>query len=283
MLDEDKDIIDLRIEFLKSIGISIKDRQFFEMKTQNYGYHEIVWQYFDHFFIDPESDDLKLKHPTDFKDIYTLYQLDQKLKNSIMVALQLFEQTFKIALTNELLIQYAQAKSKLIEAEKFDEEPEIFDESYKMHDGSVIKRGDLKARIRHIKNNYLEPFEGYTKFHGHIESWVLVKEMSFGVATNAFFLLDEKSKQDILKRVFKTKISLIDFEKVLNNIKLLRRRGAHNYRLIGIKKDGKSLYKLVLQDLSMLKNNEPYEKARKDFNKICDEYLKRYPEEKEFF
>lgn len=282
MMDEDQDIVDLRIDFLKSLGLTVHDQSFFKEQTKKYGYHEIVWQYLDHYFIDPDSDELKLKHPTDFEDVYALYQLDQKLKNSIMISLQLFEQTFKVALTNEFVVRYTKAKTKLIEAEKFDEEPEIFGKSYKMLDGNVIKRGDLKARIRHIKNNYLEPFEGYTHLHGQIEPWVLIKEMSFGVATNAFFLLGKDSQQRILKRVFKIKLSITDFEKMLSEIKLLRRRGAHNYRLIGIKKDDQFLYKLVLQDLSLLKNQEPSERAAHDLSKICEQYLQKYPDEKEF-
>lgn len=282
MFDEDQDVVDLRIDFLKSFGLTVNDKSFFKEKTTKYGYHEIVWQYLDHYFIDPNSDELKLKHPTDFKDVYALYQLDQKIKNSIMISLQLFEQTFKVALTNELAVCYARAKAKLIEAEKFDDEPEIFSESYKLHNGSVIKRGDLKSRIRHIKKNYLEPFDGYTKLHGQIEPWVLVKEMSFGVATNAFFLLNKDSQLSILKRVFKNNLSITDFEKILGDIKLLRRRAAHNYRLIGIKKDDKYLYQLVMQDLSLLKNQEPYEKVAYKLRNICDQYLQKYPNEKEY-
>ena len=273
MKNEDQDISALRIDFLKGLGLTVNDKSFFKEKTTRYGYHEIVWQYLD---------EPKLKYPTDFKDIYALYQLDQKLKNSIMVSLQLFEQTFKVALTNELIVQYTRAKAKLIKAEKYDEEPEIFNESYKLQDGSMIKRGDLKSRIRHIKKNYLEPFAGYNHLHGHIEWWVLVKEMSFGVATNAFFLLNEDSQRRISKRVFKINLSITDFEKILSDIKLLRRRAAHNYRLIGIQTNGKYLYNQVLHDLALLTNQEPYEKAVQKFQDLCDSFLDQYPNEKEY-
>lgn len=273
----------LRIDFLKELGISIKDPQFFDQKTWEYGYNEILWQYLDHFVVDPDSEDIKLKRKTDFEDIYAFYQLDQKLKNSLMISLQLFEQSFKVALSYELLFEYARLKSKLIKANKETEQVELFNETYKLQDGRVINRGDLKARIRHIKQNYLEPFDGYNNLHSNkVEYWVLVKEMSFGVATNAFFLLGNKNQKNILERVFKNKISLADFENILSDIKLFRRRAAHNYRLIGIKRDEQYLYKLALHDLSLLSNQEPYKNAINSFRKICQAYLEKYPYDQKF-
>lgn len=279
----DDAIADFRISFLKELGVLVRNPEFFIRKINEYGYHEIIAQYLALFIVDPNSEELKLKRKIDFEDLYALYQLDQKLKNEIMISLQLFEQTFKVALTNEFSFQFARKKTNLIKKGQSSDEPELFAESYHLDNGQVIRRGDLKARIRHIRKNYLEPFNGYTRLYGQIEPWVLVKEMSFGVATNAFFLLDdEQARKNILKHVFTSKITLFDFERILEDMKLLRRRAAHNYRLLGIRKDGKYLYKTVLNDLSLLNNREPYEKAINNFKQINATYLQKYPYEEDF-
>lgn len=252
---DDKSLAQIR--GLKKYGVTVNDPSYFIQQVRSYGYHEIVDQYLTHF--------TSRNQPVDFNAIADLYHFDQRLKNIMMVSLQLFEQSFKAALAEAFPVDY---------------QGELFQEAYRLSDGRVIRRGDLKSRIRRIRQNYLEPVAGYRQLHkDQITLWVLVKEMSFGVATNAFFLLASATQARVLSRVFKTPVTLSDFERILTDIRLFRHRAAHNYRLLEIKSAGRSLYQLVLQDLTLLNNQDPVRYARENFQRIINHYLVNHPEE----
>lgn len=153
-----------------------------------------------------------------------------------------------------------------------------------MQTGRVIRRGELRSRIRRIKENYLEPFDGYNYLYSsEITTWVLIKEMSFGVACNFFFLLHHKQQAIILKRVFKNDLSLADFEKVIESMRYFRNRAAHNYSLLIIKNsDDEFLYNTVYKSLLRLKNQEPARRMKSNFKDIINKYLEEYPKEKNY-
>lgn len=91
-----------------------------------------------------------------------------------------------------------------------------------------------------------------------------------------------KEQKKVLACVFKEKITLRQFEEWLRVIRYFQRRAAHNYSLLIIKEKRHFLYKLVLDNLKQLSNQEPYELASERMNKIVQDYLKKYPVEKDF-
>ena len=278
-----EDITRLRMDFCREFGVTINDEEYFIDKVQTYGYREIIYQYLDHFI---EGNSEKVRPNTTFEEIYAFYQLDQNLKNEALIDLQLFEQTFKAALIDVMGLYVAQLKAKKF---NFYQESrlkleDLLKEKYVMQTGRVIRRGELRSRIRRIKENYLEPFDGYNYLYSNeITTWVLIKEMSFGVACNFFFLLHHKQQAIILKRVFKNDLSLADFEKVIESMRYFRNRAAHNYSLLIIKNsDDEFLYNTVYKSLLRLKNQEPARRMKSNFKDIINEYLEEYPKEKNY-
>lgn len=77
-----------------------------------------------------------------------------------------------------------------------------------------------------------------------------------------------KAKKIVLARIFKDKMTLRQFEEWLRVIKYFQRRAAHNFSLLIIKEKRQFLYKLVLSELKMLTNQEPYELANQKMNKL---------------
>lgn len=278
-----EDITRLRMDFCREFGLTINDEEYFIDKVQTYGYREIIYQYLDHFI---EGNSEKVRPNTTFEEIYAFYQLDQNLKNEALIDLQLFEQTFKATLIDVMGLYVAQLKAKKF---NFYQESrlkleDLLKEKYVMQTGRVIRRGELRSRIRRIKENYLEPFDGYNYLYSNeITTWVLIKEMSFGVACNFFFLLHHKQQAIILKRVFKNDLSLADFEKVIESMRYFRNRAAHNYSLLIIKNsDDEFLYNTVYKSLLRLKNQEPARRMKSNFKDIINEYLEEYPKEKNY-
>ena len=278
-----EDVTRLRMDFCREFGVTINDEEYFIDKVQTYGYREIIYQYLDHFI---EDDSEKVRPNTTFEEIYAFYQLDQRLKNEALIDLQLFEQTFKAALIDVIELYVAQLKAKKF---NFYQESrlkleDLLKEKYVMQTGRVIRRGELRSRIRRIKENYLEPFDGYNYLYSNeITTWVLIKEMSFGVACNFFFLLHHKQQAIILKRVFKNDLSLADFEKVIESMRYFRNRAAHNYSLLIIKNsDDEFLYNTVYKSLLRLKNQEPARRMKSNFKDIINNYLEEYPKEKNY-
>ncbi len=276
-----------RLAFIEqTLGVTFADENKCIQDIMNYGYREIFGQYIDHYLIgkifNPFKNEGKLKRPTSFEEIFAFYQLDQKLKNELMIDLQHFEQTFRSALDAVVEMELTQIQMKQIKVGEQPHSVELLKEGYQMQSGRVIHRGDVKARIRHIKQNYLEPVPGYTKMHGGITPWVLFKEMSFGIVTNYFFLMPDKMQKRILQEVFKEDFNVPFFEHYLSLINNFRHRAAHNYRLLGIKVKGHYLYPNVIAALSLLKNQEPYQKAKEGISRIGHEYLRKYPNESKY-
>lgn len=227
-------LIELRLDLLRDMGIIITDTNYFIKITNRYGYHEVVWQYLDHFIKRVNKESITFKHPITFEEIYNFYCLDQHLKNQVMISLQLFEQSFKVALAEISFLGKNRQLAKNINPQT--KQPRQFlKEKYQLKNRHVIRRGNVKSRIRHIKQNYLEPYDGYREVAGEATYWVIFKEMSFGVATNYFFLMPIKYQKQVLARVFKSHITLRKFEKWLETIRYFQRRAAHNYRPLGIK------------------------------------------------
>lgn len=186
-----KDVAKLRLGVCSDLGLEIKNEQFFYDKIETYGYREIINQYGPH-FLKKEMDQTEcFKANTTFEALYAFYQLDQHLKNEALIDLQLFEQSFKAALVDTVEIEQATLQMKAVKSRKsaHSKLDDFLKEKYCLKSGRGIRRGDLQSRIRRIKNNYHEPFAGYTELHHEITPWVLIKEMSFGVACNYFFLL----------------------------------------------------------------------------------------------
>lgn len=271
---------DMRIDFLRDLGLIISDPKSFAKITQAYGYHEIINQYGERFLLE-KDDDFKYKPGTTFEAIYAYYRLDQQLKNQMMISLQLFEQNFKVALTEANTLGEFRHGIKNRDPKTKDRR-QFLSEKYELANGRVIRRGDIKARIRHIKQNYLEPYPDYRRVHGEVDQWVLFKEMSFGVATNYFFLMPAKYQKLVLARIFQSKMTLRQFESWLETIRYFQRRAAHNYRLIDVKDKGKYLYQTVLENLKELKNQEPYDLVKAKWTKIVEQYLQEHPADKAF-
>lgn len=244
---------------LKVTGL---DQPLYRQKVRNYGFEEIVGQYGDYF--------LKSKaQPVDFKDIFDLYQLDQHCKNIVMISLQLFEQSFKAAMVRTL--------------RGLEKRPEVFQASFQLSNGRIIRRGDLKARLRHLRQHYLEPYDGYSKdHHGQPDPWVLIKEMSFGIATNAFFLLGAGRQRKVLADLYQHPLTLGQFDQVIDRARTFRGRAAHNYRLLGVKDGQHYLYQAVLADLTPLVNPDPAGFAKDQLQKVIDEYCQHHPQDQVF-
>lgn len=253
--------------YLKKLGITIPNPKFFQEEISYYGFQEICLQYLDHFLVKNQKGDLHVKAPTSFTQIYNFYSLDQSLKNTLMIAVQLLEQTFKTA---------------LVTAIKKSPETLALKEKYQLNSGRIIRRGDLKTRIRRISKNYFLPYKSYAKTHQHIDKWVLIKEMSFGVACNYFFLLPNQVQKRIVNSFLRKPTSVLEVENIFAILRLFRNQAAHNYRLIGIRGSKHSLYDEVIADLKLLKNQEPYFQAKKNCQQIITVYLEKYPAEKAY-
>lgn len=107
--------------------------------------------------------------------------------------------------------------------------------------------------------------------------------MSFGVACNYFFLLHGKQQKMILKQIFKDKMSITDFEKIIDSMRTFRQRAAHNYSLLGIKNSNNSfLYKVIYNQLLLLRNQEPANRIKTNFKNIVKNHLDHYPDEQNY-
>lgn len=272
-------LLEIRIDILKDLGIKINNINLFKEKTRYYGYHEIFLQYGELFEKDETNGQITWIHEKlSFEEIWAAYELDQKLKNSFMIALAQFEQTFKTAMLEPVILAYSKWKTaQLLHKSK----PDFLQSSYTFQSGRKINRGDLKARIRHIKQNYDEPYSDYNHVHNNkADPELIIKEMSFGVALNFFFLLPTQFQKEVLSSFFQTQPSLLEFEKITETLRLFNRRAAHNFRLLGFKTNNEYIYTKIYTIFTKIYNSDPVNQVKSNLTQNIDQFLANYPSDK---
>ncbi|MDR3504570.1 MAG: Abi family protein [Legionella sp.] len=230
------------IDLLKSKGMIIKNDEKATRKLSQIGYYRLSG--FWHVFRVPilDSDGVPLIDPiigqpkredffypaTDFDDVISLYLFDKKLRLLLLDAIERVEIHLRSVIAHELS-KYDPVAYK---REKF-----IHPESLKDYDRDGITKNawrDWSAKHEEIINRSKDTFIVWNKNnYKEIPFWVVVETWDFGLMSNYFNILNDKSKDVICKRVN------VPIKKTLNNwlqeINGLRNRCAHHSRIWNIR------------------------------------------------
>lgn len=253
------------IEYLVSKNVIVKDKQDAINKIEKYTYYSIVNSYKYNF---KDRNGNYLPNVT-FDEIYALYDFDKNLKYIILKYALEIETIIKSLMANQISKVYG--LQDYLNINNLDSKVDIkikenlinrindeIDHNYKVH-----------SAITHYKDKY-----------GYVPPFVLMKILTFGVASSYYGLLKQNDRQMIAK-YFKISDKLL--KQILKNLTSIRNIAAHSDRLFcfrdkytlgfkGIDKNylvsgnSTNLY-MILRILKLILNYEMYNELINSINK----------------
>lgn len=201
------------IDYLSSKGIIISNKKDALEKIERYTYYSIVNTY-KNIFKDKNGDYI---NNVSFDDIYAIFEFDKNLKNIVLKYCLEIETVIKSIMANQI--------SKI----------------YGIKDYLNISNWDNKINVE-IRENLLEKINNeiekdynvhtavthYIDKYGFVPPYVLVKILTFGVASSYYGLLKQSDRQAIAK-YFKISDKLL--KQILKNLTTVRNVAAHSDRL----------------------------------------------------
>ena len=162
---------DIRMTILKNSKSYVKDL------LQTYGYYNIINQYNKPFLTNDEYiDDI------DFFKLFSIQQVDARIKNLIFYPILQIEQRLKTCISYEFAKAYGPFDCDSIDCHYI--EPYLNESNYTQN--LKTKKNELKHEllIKRLKKIYkdttFKPFTHYRTKHGHIPIWIFINNLSFG-------------------------------------------------------------------------------------------------------
>ena len=201
------------IDYLSSKGVLIANKEDALKKIERYTYYSIVNSY-KSIFKDKNNNYI---NDVSFDEIYALFEFDKNLKN-IMLKFCLEIETFiKSAMANQISKVYG--VKDYLNTSNWDNsiEDDIKEILYKKINNEIKKDYKVHTAVTHYIDKY-----------GFVPPFVLVKILTFGVASSYYGLLKQSDRQAIAK-YFKISDKLL--KQILKNLTTIRNIAAHSDRL----------------------------------------------------
>ncbi len=257
------------INYLLSKGIIVSDKKDAIEKIEKYTYYSIVNTYKNVF----KEKNGKYIDNVSFDDIYALFEFDKNLKNVILKYCLEIETVIKSIMANQISKVYGVKDYLSIYNLDDNINTNIKEKLLKKINDEIEKDYNVHTAITHYMDKY--------RF---VPPFVLVKILTFGVASSYYGVLKQSDRQAIAK-YFKISDKLL--KQILKNLTTIRNIAAHSDRLYNytskfylsfklidknyIKSDNITNLYMVVRCMEKLLTKEQYDKL---YNSICEEIRK---------
>ena len=257
------------IRYLSSKGVTISDKADALQKIERYTYYSIVNTY-KSIFKDKNG---KYINNVTFDEIYALFEFDKKLKNTILKYCLEIETVIKSIMANQISRVYGVKEYLKITNWDNNISDDIKENLFNKINNEIEKDYNTHTAVTHYIDKY-----------GFVPPFVLVKILTFGVASSYYGLLKQSDRQAIAK-YFKISDKLL--KQILKNLTTIRNVAAHSDRLYNytskfylsfklidkeyIKSDNITNLYMVIRCMEKLLTNEQYS----DLCKLIDEEIKK--------
>ena len=257
------------IRYLSSKGVTISDKADALQKIERYTYYSIVNTY-KSIFKDKNG---KYIDNVTFDEIYALFEFDKELKNTILKYCLEIENVIKSIMANQISKVYGVKEYLKITNWDNNISDDIKENLFNKINNEIEKDYNTHTAVTHYIDKY-----------GFVPPFVLVKILTFGVASSYYGLLKQSDRQAIAK-YFKISDKLL--KQILKNLTTIRNIAAHSDRLYNytskfylsfklidkeyIKSDNITNLYMVIRCMEKLLTNEQY-------NNLCnliDEEIKK--------
>ena len=201
------------IDYLSSKGVIISNKKDALEKIERYTYYSIVNTY-KNIFKDKNGDYI---NNVSFDDIYAIFEFDKNLKNIVLKYCLEIETVIKSIMANQISKIYG--INDYLNISKWDNKinVEIRENLLKKINNEIEKDYNVHTAVTHYIDKY-----------GFVPPYVLVKILTFGVASSYYGLLKQSDRQAIAK-YFKISDKLL--KQILKNLTTVRNVAAHSDRL----------------------------------------------------
>ncbi len=201
------------VNYLSSKGLIISNKKDALEKIERYTYYSIVNTY-KNIFKDKNGDYI---NNVSFDDIYAIFEFDKNLKNIVLKYCLEIETVIKSIMANQISKIYG--IKEYLNISNWDNKinVEIRENLLKKINNEIEKDYNVHTAVTHYIDKY-----------GFVPPYVLVKILTFGVASSYYGLLKQSDRQAIAK-YFKISDKLL--KQILKNLTTLRNVAAHSDRL----------------------------------------------------
>lgn len=201
------------IDYLSSKGVVIADKEDALKKIERYTYYSIVNSY-KSIFKDKNNSYI---NDVSFDEIYALFEFDKNLKNIMLKFCLEIETVIKSAMANQISKVYG--VKNYLNTSNWDNsiDDDIKEILYEKINNEIKKDYKVHTAVTHYIDKY-----------GFVPPFVLVKILTFGVASSYYGLLKQSDRQAIAK-YFKISDKLL--KQILKNLTTIRNIAAHSDRL----------------------------------------------------
>ena len=254
------------INYLLSKGVIVSNKKDALEKIERYTYYSIVNTY-KNIFKDKNGNYI---NNVSFDEIYALFEFDKNLKNIVLKYCLEIETVIKSIMANQISKVYG--IKDYLNTSNWDNRinTDIKESLLKKINKEIEKDYNVHTAVTHYIDNY-----------GFVPPFVLVKILTFGVASSYYGLLKQSDRQAIAK-YFKISDKLL--KQILKNLTIIRNIAAHSDRLYNytskfylsfkiidknyIKSDNITNLYMVIRCMEKLLTKEQYEEL---YNSICEE------------
>ena len=201
------------IDYLSSKGVVINDKEDALKKIERYTYYSIVNSY-KSIFKDKNNNYI---NDVSFDEIYALFEFDKNLKNLMLKFCLEIETVTKSAMANQISKVYG--VKDYLNTSNWDNsiDDDIKEVLFEKINNEIKKDYKVHTAVTHYIDKY-----------GFVPPFVLVKILTFGVASSYYGLLKQSDRQAIAK-YFKISDKLL--KQILKNLTTIRNIAAHSDRL----------------------------------------------------
>ena len=257
------------IRYLSSKGVTISDKADALQKIERYTYYSIVNTY-KSIFKDKNG---KYIDNVTFDEIYALFEFDKELKTTILKYCLEIETVIKSIMANQISRVYGVKEYLKINNWDNNISDDIKENLFNKINNEIEKDYNTHTAVTHYIDKY-----------GFVPPFVLVKILTFGVASSYYGLLKQSDRQAIAT-YFKISDKLL--KQILKNLTTIRNVAAHSDRLYNytskfylsfklidkeyIKSDNITNLYMIIRCMEKLLTNEQYS----DLCKLIDEEIKK--------
>lgn len=193
---------------LISQDLAINNMDFAKMALQTYGYYNIINSYKEPYLHPDCTDEKKYMPGVSFEQIFSLFQLDHVLRNSIMTAMLDLEEHLR-AISAEIISKYFGTNPETYL--NFNNYRDRFVKDSRFSLSSILN--DLKKKV--AKSNR-DPIKYYRDVYDCVPPWVLFKDTYLSTLVNFIRLFKKQQKIDFVCKIYGVPPDIAQMDSVIN-------------------------------------------------------------------
>ncbi|MBR2252111.1 MAG: Abi family protein, partial [Neisseriaceae bacterium] len=210
LIDKNFTDFEQQIKILKQRNLSFISEEFAYVSLRRFGYYNIINGYKDPYTEKDKNGEEFYKKGTTFEQIFSLYQLDRNLRNTVINSMLEIEDNLRNAIAHII--------AEAFTAEEVQYLDRIHYRSGKNRDGKTQLDYIINKFNKILQDQTLEPIKYYQETYKNVPPWVLLKGASFGNLSNFSKLLRSAQKNKVISLLYDMREEIIAADELIKNL-----------------------------------------------------------------